>query len=74
MPTVAEALEKARQELLDSSLRNRLINYKESKRFSLTVIEESSKEVFEILVRDGRQMTFAPIPEKQKNKEEEANC
>ena len=73
MPTVAEALEKARQELLDSSLRNRLINYKESKRFSLTVIEESSKEVFEILVRDGRQMTFAPIPEKQKNKEEEAN-
>ncbi|MBO6793240.1 MAG: DUF3320 domain-containing protein [Balneolaceae bacterium] len=67
MANVQEALEKARQELLDSSLRNRLINYKESKRFSLTVIEESSKEVFDILVRDGRQMTFAPIPEKEKD-------
>ena len=53
-----EQLELARKELLDFSLRNRLINYRNSVSRTIEVIDEKSIEIFDILVNSGISMTF----------------
>ena len=55
-------LERARTELLDLSARNRLLNIPRSARSAKTleVIDEQSREVFRLLVRDQRPFTFLP--------------
>ena len=65
MTTVSDILKRiqsARSELLDLSNRNRLINTPRASSRSKTieVVEESSQEVFRILVRDHRAMSFLP--------------
>ena len=57
---IREALEAEREKLLDISARNRLIHTQRSNARSglLEIINESSEEVFQILVRDGRSMKF----------------
>ena len=55
-------LERARTELLDLSARNRLLNMPRSGKSAkiLEIIDERSVEVFRLLVRDQRPMTFLP--------------
>lgn len=55
-----DQLEKSRKELLDFSLRNRLINYKNSISRTIEIIDEKSDEIFNILVNDGFSMIFEP--------------
>jgi hypothetical protein len=63
-------LERARTELLDLSARNRLLNIPRSARSAKTleVVDEQSREVFRLLVREQRPLTFLPgrsAPESQ---------
>jgi hypothetical protein len=55
-------LETARTELLDLSARNRLLNMPRSGKSAriLQVIDEQSAEIYRVLVRDNRTMTFLP--------------
>ena len=61
------ALEDARRELLDLSARNRLLNTarKRTRSSSVEILDEKSQQVFEMLVRDGKAMSFLPRPEKE---------
>jgi len=61
---ILSRLEHARRDLLDLGLRNSLINYRPLKSRGVEAVGESPIEVFRILVRDGKRMTFAPAPEK----------
>lgn len=63
-----QALDKVRQNLLDLTRRNRLLNYKESVR-SIRIIDELPDEVFRLLVLDGKSMEFLPVPEPEEQKE-----
>lgn len=53
-------LQRAREELLDLSARNRLLNVPRSSKSAKTIeiVDERSSEVFRILVREGRAFTF----------------
>jgi len=55
-------LERARTELLDLSARNRLLNIPRSGKSTkvLEIVDEQSREVFRLLVRDQRSFTFQP--------------
>lgn len=61
LPLVAK-LDRARAELLDLSTHNRLLNVPRSSRAAKTieVVDERSAEVFRLLVREGKAMTFLP--------------
>jgi very-short-patch-repair endonuclease len=65
MPDAADAvgmrLETDRKDLLDLSLRNPLLNYRPRSR-SLETVGESPTEVYRMLVREGRAMTFLHDP------------
>lgn len=58
--TVAEQLEKARTNLLDMSLRNKLLNFRELSRSTATVVDEVPGAVYERLVLDEDDMSFLP--------------
>ena len=60
---VLPRMESARRELLDLGLRNSLISYRALKSRGVEVVDESPVGVFQILVRDGKRMSFAPAPE-----------
>lgn len=66
-----ELLEKARKELLDFSLRNKLISYKNSARYTIEITDERSKDIFNILVVQSKGMTFQPAPEKENDSEQD---
>src|SRR4051812_27395790 len=55
-------LERARMELLDLSARNRLLNIPRSSKSAkaLEIVDEHSREVFRLLVREQRVFTFLP--------------
>lgn len=55
-----ELLEQARKNLLELGLRNNFINSRDSKLRNVRVVEESSKEVFNILVEKELTMSFRP--------------
>ncbi|NBB85644.1 MAG: DUF4011 domain-containing protein, partial [Bacteroidetes bacterium] len=71
MSSVQQQLDEARKELLDLSLRNTLINYRTLKSRGLDVIDEVPAEVFRILVREGRKMSFLPAPEEETEEKKE---
>ncbi|SIN72078.1 AAA domain-containing protein [Singulisphaera sp. GP187] len=58
---VGSRLNADRRDLLDLSLRNPLLNYRPRLR-GLEIVGESSPDVFRILVREGRTMTFLHDP------------
>lgn len=58
---VGSRLKADRRDLLDLSLRNPLLNYRPRSR-GLEIVGESPPDVFRILVRDGRAMTFLHDP------------
>ena len=59
IPLVQQRLEAARQNLLDTSLRNKLINYRTPKATGLEIVGEEPVEVYRILVTEGKVMSFA---------------
>lgn len=57
---IERQLQAARQRLLDLTGRNRLLNYRPSKRRTIHVIDEIPKEIFDILVLQEKVMQFKP--------------
>ncbi len=75
IPTIEETedpvratLDDARKDLLDLSLRNKLLNYRPLKTKGVEIIDELPTEVFRILVNEGRSMSFLSIPEEEQEK------
>jgi hypothetical protein len=58
---VIEGLERMRKRLLDLTLRNRLLNFRYTKKSSLRVVDELPDKLFARLV-DGKEMLFRPVP------------
>lgn len=54
-------LQKSRTELLDLGLRNPLINFRTRAR--IDIVDEISKNIYEILVSNSKEMKFLPVPE-----------
>lgn len=63
--TVLARLESARKELLDLGLRNPLLNYRVSKSRGLHIIHEKSTAIYEVLVRQGKALSFIGLSEKE---------
>src|SRR4051794_23012208 len=61
-PGLHSTLQKAREELLDLSARNRLINTPRdpARGKKLDIVDERSEEVFRLLVRERKAMSFLP--------------
>ena len=57
---IERQLQTARERLLDLTLRNRLLNFRPSTRWSIQVVDEILKEIFDILVLKERVMQFKP--------------
>ena len=69
MSTIAEQLDQARRnELLDLTLRNRLISHKTLKSRGAKVIDERPVHVHRILVEEERKMSFLEVTEEEKQK------
>jgi superfamily I DNA and/or RNA helicase len=60
--TTLQALENLRMRLLDLTARNRLINFKHTKRGSLRIIDELPDQLTEALLSEN-EMNFLPVPE-----------
>jgi superfamily I DNA and/or RNA helicase/very-short-patch-repair endonuclease len=56
--SILPKLEASRKELLDLGLRNPLINYKRPKSKGLQITDEKSSSIFELLVKQGKAMSF----------------
>lgn len=63
MANIETKLESARKELLDLTLRNKLLNHRLLKSKGIQVKDELPSEVFRLLVLESRAMTFLPTPE-----------
>src|SRR5690349_13272838 len=68
--TLLSKLEASRKELLDLGLRNPLLNYKPSKVRGLRIVQEQSSSIYEILVKQGKAMSFVGRPSKDNNSSE----
>lgn len=64
--SVRTQVEALRQKLLDLSLRNRMLNFRPSKRLGLLITGEDGCELHRILVEEGRKMTFVGRPDPPK--------
>jgi hypothetical protein len=62
---IRQRLEAARRNLLDTSLRNKLINYRPSKASGVEVVGEDPVEVYRLLVKEGKSMIFIGKPDLQ---------
>ncbi|HHE65144.1 MAG TPA: DUF4011 domain-containing protein, partial [Bacteroidetes bacterium] len=67
---IEKKIEIWKKDLLDLSLRNRLINYKTRKTSSIPILEPSITDIFETLVIKERSMTFTPIPSEENDEED----
>jgi Protein of unknown function (DUF4011) len=56
-------LDAARKDLLDLGLRNSLLNYRLLRARGVEVIDELPAEVFRLLAREGKAMSFLPAPD-----------
>ena len=70
--TISAELDKSRRDVLDLSLRNPLLNFRPSKRRGLEVVDELSRELFRIIVRDERVMYFRAAAEERSARDERA--
>ncbi len=57
---VERQLRKTRERLLDLTFRNRLLSFRETKTGTLRVIDEIPAEIFDLMVLQGRTMSFLP--------------
>ncbi len=58
-----ESLQQIRRRLLDTSNRNRLLNFRESKARTIRIVDELPDEVFSSIVDDGTSMDLVPVVE-----------
>lgn len=59
MNLVATKVEKWKQKLLDLGKRNRLLNYKETKRSNLSIVRPGVDELFDLIVNQNQTLEFA---------------
>jgi very-short-patch-repair endonuclease len=60
---ITDRLGKAKQELLDLTLRNRLLNTpRKSKARNIEIVGERAEDVFRLLVKERKSMSFLPRP------------
>ena len=64
--SVRKQVEALRQKLLDLTLRNRMLNFRLSRRLGLLVVGEDSEQVHRVLVEESRKMTFLGKPDPPK--------
>ena len=57
---IEEEVQEARKRLLDLTLRNKLLNYRPSRRRTIQVVDEIPREIFDILVLQPKTMQFKP--------------
>lgn len=63
---VRTQIEALREKLLDLTLRNRMLNYKPSKRLSVVIEGEDSTALYTLLVEDGKRFSFVGKPDPPK--------
>lgn len=63
--TILSRLETSRKELLDLGLRNPLLNYRALTSRGVQIVHEKAALVYDVLVGQGKNMTFAAKPEKE---------
>jgi len=68
---ISSTIEVSRKELLDLGLRNPLLNYRPSRARGVEVVDELPTEVFRILVRERKSMSFKAVPAKSDGEAEE---
>lgn len=61
---INQKLQSSRKELLDIGLRNNMLNFRKTAK-TLMVVDERSEDVFNILYRQDKAMTFAPMARKK---------
>lgn len=61
---INQKLQSSRKELLDIGLRNNMLNFRKTAK-NLMVVDELSGEVFNLLYRQEKAMTFSPIADKK---------
>src|SRR3990167_1151292 len=61
---ISQKLQSSRKELLDIGLRSNMLNFRKTAK-TLMVVDELSEEVFNILYRQEKAMTFAPMAAKK---------
>ena len=59
MDVVISRVDKWKQKLLDLSKRNRLLNYRETKRSNICIVQPDMEVIFESLVNKGEMLEFA---------------
>jgi len=62
---VIDQIQAARRNLLDLSMRNRLLHFRPNKRRSIRVVDEMPNEVYDLLVLNERVMDFKARPSEQ---------
>jgi very-short-patch-repair endonuclease/DNA polymerase III delta prime subunit len=67
MNTIIKELESARNNLLDLTMRNQLLNFRPSKNRTIRVVDEVSQEVYDRLVIQEKNMEFQPKPKNQRD-------
>lgn len=60
MDAVVAGLEEARRNLLDMTLRNRLLSFREFSRSTAKIVDEIPQEIYHRLVLEGKHMEFDP--------------
>ncbi|NLF29655.1 MAG: DUF4011 domain-containing protein, partial [Planctomycetes bacterium] len=55
---VPAQLEKARQRLLDLTMRNRLLNFRPTRRQTVPIVDELPAEIWRLLLADGKKLGF----------------
>ena len=61
--TILSEIEKTRRELLDSSMNNRLLNYRPLRARGVEIVEGDVGKVFQTLVDEGKSLPIVPRPE-----------
>nr|WP_272505714.1 DUF3320 domain-containing protein [Salinibacter ruber] len=66
---IADQLDRARKnELLDLTLRNPLISHRTLKSRGVEIIDERPPQIYQILVEEGRKMSFLSVSDEEKEK------
>lgn len=65
MDVVEAGLEEARRNLLDMTLRNRLLSFREFSRSTAKVVDEIPQEIYDRLVLENKHMQFLPAETKE---------
>lgn len=65
MIDVEKQLEDARQNLLDLTMRNRLLNFRPTKARTIRIIDEIPREVYDLLILQEKTMGFLPLDKEQ---------